>query len=304
MASPERQEVIRSIYEDPETGFGSLRETYKQANAKDPGIRYVDVKAFLDRYSHRQTQARYKGSNSWVSPHRLFEIEIDLVDLTATAEENDGFRYALVGIDNFSKFSHVVPVKGKTPGPLVEAMNEILATVGTPKQVYSDYEGSFENAAWLRLMNSKGIKHIRTVGSAHAVERFNRTIKEKLQTRLDAQGLQRWRWVEQLGPILRKYNSSYHHTIEMTPNEATRPENELLVAFNLSKHAVKNRRYPPLSVGDRVRVMLKQDGKRKGYEPKWSTKVHSVVFAKDGAFLVDDQKRRVYHRHELLKVSS
>ena len=61
MASPERQAIIRSVYEDPETGFGSLRETYQQTNSKDPGIRYVDVKSFLDRYQHRQTQARYKG---------------------------------------------------------------------------------------------------------------------------------------------------------------------------------------------------------------------------------------------------
>ena len=47
-------------------------------------------------------------------------------------------------------------------------------------------------------------------------------------------GLQRWRWVEQLGPILRKFNSIYHNTVEMSPNEAMRPANELLVAFNLS----------------------------------------------------------------------
>ena len=154
-------------------------------------------------------------------------------------------------------------------------------------------------------MNSNGIKHVQTVGSAHAVERLNRTIKEKLQTRLDAQGLERHRWVDQLGPILRKYNNSYHSTVEMTPSEAAQLANELLVAFNLSKHAVKNRRYPPLAVGDRVRVMLKQDGKRKGYEPKWSVKLHTVIFARDGGYLVDDlQKRRAYLRHELLKVSA
>ena len=117
MVSADRQEIIRSVYEDPETGFGSLRETYQLANTKDPGIRYVDVKADLDRYQHRQTQARYKGSNSWVSPGRLFEIEVDLVDLTATAEENDGFCYTLVGVDNFTKFAHTVPVKGRPRAP-------------------------------------------------------------------------------------------------------------------------------------------------------------------------------------------
>ena len=51
-------------------------------------------------------------------------------------------------------------------------------------------------------------------------------------------------------------------------------------------------------------MMLKQDGKLKGHEPKWSTKVHKIVFAKEGGFLIDDEKRRVYHRHELLKVAA
>ena len=33
----DRREIIRSVYEDKEDGFGSLRDTYRQANAKDPG---------------------------------------------------------------------------------------------------------------------------------------------------------------------------------------------------------------------------------------------------------------------------
>lgn len=301
MASPERVEVIRSVYEDKEKGFGSLRDTYLQAREKDPGIRYIDVKAFLDKYQHRQTQFRYRGHNSWVSPRRLFELELDLIDLTAKAEENNGFRYALVAIDNFTKFAHAVPVKGKTPALLVEAMKEVLAKIGVPKQVYSDYEGSFENKAWVRLMNANGIKVIQTVGSANTVERFNRTLKSMLQTRLDAQGLSRDLWVQELGPILRKYNDTVHTTIEMKPNEAILPTNELLVAFNLSKNAIKRRKYPDLTIGDRVRVMLKKDTKRKGYMPRWSTETYKVTYEQGGDFLVDDDKRRVYHRHELLK---
>lgn len=302
MASPERVEVIRSVYEDKEKGFGSLRDTYLQAREKDPGIRYIDVKAFLDKYQHRQTQFRYRGHNSWVSPRRLFELELDLIDLTAKAEENNGFRYALVAIDNFTKFAHAVPVKGKTPALLVEAMKEVLDKIGVPKQVYSDYEGSFDSPAWIRLMNANGIKIIQTVGSANTVERFNRTLKTMLQTRLDAQGLSRDLWVQELGPILRKYNDTVHTTIEMKPNEAILPSNELLVAFNLSKNAIKRRKYPDLTTGDWVRVMLKKDTKRKGYMPRWSTEIYKVTYKQGGDFLVDDGKRRVYHRHELLKV--
>ena len=67
----------------------------------------------LHKLKHRQTQFQYKKHNSFVSPHPLFEIEIDLVDLTAKAEENDGLRYGFVGIDNFTKYAWVVPMKTK-----------------------------------------------------------------------------------------------------------------------------------------------------------------------------------------------
>ena len=72
MASAERQEIIRAVYNDPETGFGSLRDTYLQANEKDPGIRYIDVQHVLAKYDRRQAQTTFKGSNSWVSPGLLF----------------------------------------------------------------------------------------------------------------------------------------------------------------------------------------------------------------------------------------
>ena len=95
-----------------------------------------------------------------------------------------------------------------------------------------------------------------------------------------------------------------HSTIQMSPNEAAQPGNELVVAFNLHKHAVKKRRYPDLRVGDRVKVLLAKDPKRKGYMPRWSAETFRVFGDQNGDFLVDDGKRRVYHRHELLKIQA
>ena len=301
----DRQETIRAVYEDKELGYGSLRDTYQQAVAKDAGITYASVKRFLDQCQHRQTQMRHRGFNSFISPGRLHELEVDLIDLTNLAAKNEGFRFALVAIDNFTKLAHAVPVKGKTPGILVTAMEEVFAKIGVPKQVYSDYEGAFVNVEWVSLMNTKHIKHIRTVSSAHGVERFNRTLKEMIQTRLNAQGLSRDLWVQALAPILRKYNGQPHRSIGMSPNEAVKPANALAVSFALHERATKTRRYPPLAQGDDVRVMLKQDNKTKGYMPKWSLQKFKVVHVGEdaGGYLVNDGKRRVYLRHELLKVS-
>ena len=99
-------------------------------------MRYVDVKEYLDKQQHRQTQFKYKGSKTFVSPHALFEIEIDLIDMTKKSEENDGYRYALVAIDNFTKFAHAVPINSKQPQDVTTAFKEVLNKIGVPKQLY------------------------------------------------------------------------------------------------------------------------------------------------------------------------
>ena len=68
----EKEKVIKEVYEDKEKGYGSLRDTYQQAFKKDPSIKYEDVKKYLDKQPFRQTQLKYKGFNSFISPHPLF----------------------------------------------------------------------------------------------------------------------------------------------------------------------------------------------------------------------------------------
>ena len=46
--------------------------------------------------------------------------------MTKKTEENDGYRYALVAIDNFTKFAHAVPIKSKQPHDVTTAFNEVL----------------------------------------------------------------------------------------------------------------------------------------------------------------------------------
>ena len=109
----DKEKVIKSVYTNAVSGYGSIRDTYVQANNINPGIRYIDVKEYLDKQQHRQTQFQYSGNNSFVSPHPLFEIEVDLIDLASKAQENDGYRYCMVGIDNFTKYAWGVPIKTK-----------------------------------------------------------------------------------------------------------------------------------------------------------------------------------------------
>ena len=190
--------------------------------------------------------------------------------MTKKSEENDGYRYALVAIDNFTKFAHAVPIKSKQPHDVTTTFNEVLNKICVPKQFYSDREGAFESKEFIRLLNQHSINHIISNTGAHSIERFNRTLKHNTMLRLDAMNLDRFKWVDQLKPIVDKYNKAIHNTIEMSPNQAKKPGNPLMVSYNIWAKAKRNRQYPQIALGDDVRVKRIKDSKTKGYDPKWS----------------------------------
>ena len=181
-------------------------------------------------------------------------------------------------------------------------MEEILNKIGVPKQIYSDQEGSFNSPEFIRLINKHHIKHIMVLGKAHTVERFNRTLKEKITERLEVLGGDPDAWTEYLDEVLNKYNATEQSTIKMSPHEARQSKNEEMVRFNIWNKAKTDRKYPTLSVGDEVRVQLRKDNKTKGYHPKYSDSVFKVTYKKGNEYLVNNNRHKVYQRFELLKV--
>ena len=114
--------------------------------------------------------------------------------------------------------------------------------------------------------------------------------------------LSRDKWTSQLEAVVNKYNNTVHSTIKMTPNDAHKEGKKLTASFNIWTQSKKDRVYPELKVGDEVRDMLTKDSKTKDYMPKWSTDTFKVLHINDHDYLVNNNSRKVYLRHELLKV--
>ena len=95
--SEDKSRIIRQVYYDADTGFGSINDTYQQAKKVLNTITYNDVKEFLERQKSRQTKP-YRGVNSYVAHEPLQEIQIDLGVFTDSAPDNNGFKYAFVAV--------------------------------------------------------------------------------------------------------------------------------------------------------------------------------------------------------------
>ena len=291
--------IIKEVYE---SNFGTAYETYKEAVKKDNSIRLQDVKDYLSKRDDIQVKYKPKSYNSFVSPGANFEYEIDIMDIEAKGSTSDT-RYGLVAIDNFTKIAEVIPIKNRTPESIIAGLKKIIAEMGKPKQLYSDEESSVKSAKMVEFLNRTEIKSVQTSTHAHTVERFIRTFKDNLYRRLDALKQTKKDWYRHIGPIIEKYNSTEHSTIQIKPKEAGEKRNHLWVNWHLQNNAKRNRKYPDIKPGDMVRVHIKPKIGTKAHEPKWSSTRHKVIRIDGNSYLIDYlPKKKLFLRHELLKV--
>ena len=72
--------------------------------------------------------------------------------------------------------------------------------------------------------------------------------------------------------------------------------------MNIALTAKHNRKYPPIKSGSTVRVLLKPSTFKKSWHDRWSPETYKVYGVQGRYYLVNDNKQKVYLRHELLLV--
>ena len=277
--SEDKYKIIRGVYYDADDEFGSINDTYKQSHRLLNTITLNDVNYLLDRQKSRQTNA-YRGFNSYVAKEPLQDIQVDIADFTRSAEVNDGYRYAFVAVDIFTKICHAVPIKDKKPAKSIRAVNEVLYNIGVMNTLYHDNEGSWSSTYFIRLINSNNIKLIITSTPPTFAERMVQTIKNMMHQRLEGLEISKDKWVYILQCVLKKYNDTSHSTTGMKPNEAVKSSNHVGVWFNINSKATDNREYKPIKVGDKVRSYVKPTSMKKGNGSVWSKEILEVTCIK------------------------
>src|SRR6266853_1571964 len=205
--------------------------------------------------------------------HHIDDIwSADLVEMP-----NDlGYHYILTVIDCFSKYAWAIPLKNKQSNTVIDAFKTCLDN-RSPKFLWTDSESEFINKQFKKFLLGNNIKlyHTYNEGKAVIIERFNRTIKEKMWYRFTVNGNKHW--VKILPDIIAVYNNTIHRTIQMTPTFASRKENEICVIQNLNTTPIELAKKPKYKVGDLVRIYKYKKHFEKGYETNFTTEVFKVT---------------------------
>lgn len=147
---------------------------------------------------HRHTTSSLA---SFPPTERFEHLHVDIVGPLPTSPQ--GYRYLVTMIDRTTRWPEAIPTDDTSAESIAKIIYENWITrFGSPKTITTDQGRNFESSLFHKLLQTMGIQKTRTTAyhpqSNGVVERFHRTLKTALKTRLS----QHIKWIDELPTVL------------------------------------------------------------------------------------------------------
>lgn len=274
---------IKKPLTDGEKDLTSIYQNLK--STPNFSSKIIDFLRKNDTHSKYRRVVKHKFPRRRIIVHYPFQIFMsDLIEYSQQGMRfaNRGYVYILIFIDCFTKKVFARPLKKKNAIEMANATESILNDLDHfPNTVITDEGLEYYNSKVRSIFAEKSIHHysIKTKMKASIVERFNRTLKSRLEKYFYTYKTKNW--VDVLSQFVTNYNKTYHRSIGMSPDEvndknATQVFKKLFPYIDLE---VK----PRLSTGDKVRILKEKTIFEKGYSRTWSDEVYIISKVKQTA---------------------
>lgn len=313
---PHFQQELKDIYSDPRhpAGFGSLAQLYRAIKARgEKKVTKRQIKEWLetqDAYTFHKRVVRNFPRRKTLSKGIDYQWQADLVVMIAIKKENKNFMYILTVIDVFSRYAWAVPIKTKGSENVLKAFESILIKdERMPQKLQTDKGTEFLNKNFLGFLQKNKIHHFTTDQDPKAslVERFNRTLKERMFEFFSY--FSTLNYVRVLPDLMESYNDRIHSVIKMAPSEVNKKNESRVFETQYGKYLRKKRKLFKFKYKDAVRIPKAKDPFTKGYKRGWTREVFFIADRLDtypATYVLMDRDRNIisgsFYEQELNKV--
>jgi transposase InsO family protein/uncharacterized protein YktA (UPF0223 family) len=215
-------------------------------------------KPVLKNFPRRQVYT-YGKDDTWAA---------DLADVSNKSNFNNKTTFLLTIVDIFSRYAWVFPLKNKGKASILKAFK----TIGHyPKNLWTDHGGEFFNNDLKPFLAEHNVNlyYTHSDNKSVYVERFNRTLKEKLYKYMTLKNTKKY--IDYLPIAVNEYNNRKHTTTRQTPEDVY--INNKTPYHKITASKVRKIKF---SVGDFVRITKSKGIFAKGYEAGCSRELFKI----------------------------
>ena len=294
--------LLNNIYYNPKEGFIGAKALFEKAKLINPNIKPSYVNKWLSKQSinqiHRDNTKKIAYLPIFSNTPGSFQIDLSFIPKFKTV--NRGYEVILTCININTRVGYAYALKKKSD--TYEALQQFIKEA-TPMTITSDNGSEFINIKTKKLFKDHNIEYYQSEpGDKHKmgkVERFNRTIKERLNRYFTAYG--KPIWYDILDQVVENYNNTRHSSIGQTPYSVTPQDEERIIASEMLKTQAilraRNKSNRVLSVGDKVRLPLKKKIFDKG-EPRYTSKLYTIKAINEFGNSIEVEGKKELYKYE------
>ena len=201
----------------------------------------------------------------------------DLIEYTQSSYKyrNKGYSYILVLIDVFTKMVYARPLKKKNKFETAIALESIFKGLDhLPNTLITDEGLEFYNKNVREVLDEYHIHHysIKTKMKASVIERFNRTLRSKLEKYFVKNKTKNW--IDVLDQFISNYNNTPHRSIGMPPRQVSDDNADQVFKHLFPDIHLESK--PRLRTGDIVRILKEKTIFEKGYTQSWTDECYVI----------------------------
>ncbi|KAG5865599.1 hypothetical protein JTB14_015089 [Gonioctena quinquepunctata] len=211
-----RKDILLKCHDDPQAGHPGVFKTFKRVSEHFYWPFHVErCKVCCENKPEQRKPA------GLLTPHRVVDRPFQLVccDLIGPIpRSNRGFKFILVIVDNFSKFSLVIPLRNSTAKLVCTAVEDHLFLMfGPPKFLLSDNGSQFRSKEFKNLLANYAVKQIFTANyhaQANPTERVNKTLETMIRCYVSENHKE---WDNMLSKVACAIRTQVHESMRRTP---------------------------------------------------------------------------------------
>lgn len=298
------EDEIREIYYDPKTGYVSAKAIHKKLNGK---YTLKQIKDFISKQEVNQLHTQENDKKQYfpiVGDSGSYQA--DLTFYEQYKKSNKGYWVLLTCVNITTRKAYVKPLKNKTEINVIESFKDIILQAGDMKTLTTDNGSEFKKN-FTAMLKKNGIEHVLVdAGDKNKmgkIERFNRTLREKIEKYLTANHTNKY--IDVLDDLVEGYNNTEHSSIGIEPNQVDEKK-EKEIHQDESERILEVMPKMIFNEGDKVRLLKPKEVFEKKSGERYYRGVYEIVKKNAMSYKLKNYKGEVLTRrakhYELVKV--
>ena len=271
------EELLDYLYHTKKT-FGGIQQLYDKAKIRHPAIKKAFVQEWLNKQKGYQLNKIKKVGKIIYLPiysETPYSFQIDLTFFPRYKKYNKNIYVLFTAININTRFAYAYYSKDKEATTILDMLKK-MENKTLINSITCDLGSEFNNNIFIKYCRDNDIIIYFVKDDSHKlgiINRFHRTIKEKLQHYISDEN--ELNWVDVIDDIIYNYNHTINRGIGIAPYKVNNAiETDIINEKRDESMRLKRKIGDDFKVGDFVRVLRK----KKTFEDKLLNKYHNIIF--------------------------